>query len=147
MSQALNLGVTCLDLELAADAGFRREIGHAGGQPNSSSPGTILPARRTQSRLDAVLEEMLAAEADIVKLVTLAREPADNLRLLSLIPRAKAQARKSSPFAWDRWANGPGWPRRFWGAGSPSPPSASIGASAPGQLTVNDLKRVWMTLK
>ena len=26
LSEALNLGVTCLDLELAADAGFRREI-------------------------------------------------------------------------------------------------------------------------
>ena len=50
------------------------------------------------ARLEAVLEEMLAAEADIVKLVALAREPADNLRMLSLIPRARAQGKEIIAF-------------------------------------------------
>ena len=37
LAEALNLGVTCLDLELAADAGFRREIWERRGQ-NQTHP-------------------------------------------------------------------------------------------------------------
>ena len=41
---------------------------------------------------------MLAADADILKLVTWARQPEDNLRVLSLIPKVKAQGREIIAF-------------------------------------------------
>ena len=127
LSQALNLGVTCLDVELAADAGFRREVWARRGKTRLMLSWHDFTGTPDAARLEAVLDEMLASEADVVKLVALANEPADNLRMLSLIPRAQAQARTSSPFAWGRWANGPGSPRRCWGVGSPSPLSANKG--------------------
>jgi len=147
LSEALNLGVTCLDLELAADAIFRREMWERRGKTRlilswhdfAGTPDTI--------RLEAVLEEMLAAEADIVKLVTLAREPADNLRMLSLIPRAQARGKEIIAFCmgplgkWSRVA------APLLGSWLTFAPFSKPGASAPGQLTVNDLKRVWNTLK
>ena len=90
---------------------------------------------------------MLAAEADIVKLVALAREPADNLRMLSLIPRAKAQGKEIIAFCmgplgkWSRIA------APLLGSWLTFAPFSKHGASAPGQLTVNDLKRVWNMLR
>ena len=89
---------------------------------------------------------MLAVEADVVKLVALANEPADNLRMLSLIPRAKAQGKDVIAFCmgplgkWSRIAA----PSGSWLAFAPF---SKQRASAPGQLTVNDFKRVWNTLK
>jgi 3-dehydroquinate dehydratase type I len=147
LSEALNLGVTCLDLELAAGAIFRREIWERRGQTRlilswhdfAGTPDTI--------RLEAVLEEMLAAEADIVKLVTLAREPADNLRMLSLIPRARARGKEIIAFCmgplgkWSRVA------APLLGSWLTFAPFSKPGASAPGQLTVNEVKRVWKIMK
>ena len=98
LAEALNLGVTCLDLELAADAGFRREIWERRGPTKLILSWHDFAGTPETARLEAVLEEMLAAEADIVKLVTLAREPADNLRMLSLIPRAQAQGKEIIAF-------------------------------------------------
>ena len=82
--------MTCLDVELAADAGFRREVWARRGKTRLILSWHDFAGTPDAARLEAVLDEMLASEADVVKLVALAREPADNLRMLSLIPRAKA---------------------------------------------------------
>jgi 3-dehydroquinate dehydratase type I len=147
LAQALNLGVTCLDLELAADAGFRREVWGRRGKTRLILSWHDFAGTPDAARLEAVLDEMLASEADIVKLVALAREPADNLRVLSLIPRAKAQGKEIIAFCmgpvgkWSRIA------APLLGSFLAFAPFSKTGASAPGQLTVNDLKRVWRTLK
>jgi 3-dehydroquinate dehydratase type I len=147
LSQALDLGVTGLDLELAADVGFRRETWERRGSTKLILSWHDFTGTPDAVRLEAVLEEMLAAEADIIKMVALAREPADNLRLLSLIPRAKAQGKDIIAFCmgpvgkWSRIA------APLLGSWLTFAPFSKTGASAPGQLTVNDLKRVWRTLK
>ena len=147
LAGALNLGVTCLDLELAADAALRREVWARRGPTKLILSWHDFAGTPEVSRLEAVLEEMLAAEADIVKLVTLAREPADNLRMLSLIPLARARGKEIIAFCmgplgkWSRVA------APLVGSWLSFAPFSKSGASAPGQLTVNDLKRVWKTLK
>jgi 3-dehydroquinate dehydratase type I len=147
LAQALNLGVTCLDLELAADSMFRREILARRGSTKLILSWHDFTGTPDAARLEAVLEEMLASEADIVKLVALAREPADNLRLLSLIPRARAQGKDIIAFCmgpvgkWSRIA------APLLGSFLAFAPFSKTGASAPGQLTVNDLKRVWKIIK
>ena len=147
LSQALNLGVTCLDLELAADPRFRREILERRGSTKLILSWHDFTGTPETARLEAVLEEMLASEADIVKLVALAREPADNLRLLSLIPRAKAQGKDIIAFCmgplgkWSRLA------APLLGSWLSFAPFSKQGASAPGQLTVNDMKRLWQMLR
>ena len=147
LSQALNLGVTCLDLELAADAGFRREVWERRGKTRLILSWHDFAGTPDAARLEAVLEEMLASEADIVKLVTLAVQPEDNVRLLSLIPLAKAHGKEIIAFCmgplgkWSRVA------APLLGSFLSFAPFSKQRASAPGQLTVNDLKRVWNTLK
>ena len=147
LAEALNLGVTCLDLELAADAIFRREIWERRGKTRLILSWHDFAGTPNTARLEAILDEMLHAEADVVKMVAMAREPADNLRLLSLIPRAKAQGKEIIAFCmgplgkWSRVA------APLLGSFLSFAPFSKTGASAPGQLTVNDLKRAWNTLK
>ena len=147
LAEALNLGVTCLDVELAADAIFRREIWERRGPTRLILSWHDFAGTPETARLEAILEEMLAAEADIVKLVTTAVQPEDNVRLLSLIPRAKAQGKEIIAFCMGPLGK---WSRvvaPLLGSWLTFAPFSKQGASAPGQLTVNDLKRVWNTLK
>ena len=147
LTQALDLGVTCLDLELAADAGFRREIGERRGKTRLILSWHDFAGTPDAARLEMVLEEMLASEADVVKLVALANDPADNLRMLSLIPRARAQGKDVIAFCmgplgkWSRIA------APLVGSWLTFAPFSQQGASAPGQLTVNDVKRLWQMLR
>jgi len=147
LSQALNLGVTCLDLELAADPGFRREMAERRGSAKLILSWHDFTGTPDTARLETVLEEMLASEADVVKLVALANDPADNLRLLSLIPRARAQGKEIIAFCmgplgkWSRVA------APLLGSWLTFAPFSKQGASAPGQLPVNDMKRVWNMLR
>jgi 3-dehydroquinate dehydratase type I len=147
LAAALDLGVTCLDVELATDASFRREIWARRGKIRVMLSWHDFAGTPDTVRLEAVLDEMLAAEADVVKLVALANEPTDNLRMLSLIPRAKAAGKDVIAFCmgpmgkWSRIA------APLLGSWLTFAPFSKHGASAPGQLTVNDVKRVWNTLK
>jgi 3-dehydroquinate dehydratase type I len=147
LEEALALGVTCLDVELAADAAWRRDVAARRGATKLILSWHDFSGTPEAARLEAVLEEMLNAEADILKLVTMARQPEDNLRLLSLIPRARAQGQEIIAFCmgplgkWSRVA------APLLGSFLAFAPFSKPGASAPGQLTVNDLKRVWKTLK
>ncbi len=147
LEEALDQGVTCVDVELAADAAWRQDLAARRGQTKLILSWHDFEGTPDQSRLDAVLAEMLAAEADILKLVTMAREPGDNLRVLGLIPRILAQGKDVIAFCmgplgkWSRLA------APLLGSFLTFAPFNKTGASAPGQLTVNDLKKVWRTLK
>ncbi len=147
LSRALDLGVTCLDVELAADAGFRREIGERRGKTRLILSWHDFAGTPEAARLEMVLEEMLASEADVVKMVSLANDPADNLRMLSLIPRARAQGKDVIAFCmgplgkWSRMA------APLLGSWLTFAPFSKQAASAPGQLTVNDVKRLWQMLR
>jgi 3-dehydroquinate dehydratase type I len=147
LSEALALGVTCLDVELATDASFRRELAARRDKTKLILSWHDFAGTPDSRRLEAVLAEMLAADADIVKLVTMARQPEDNVRLLSLIPKAQAQGQEIIAFCmgplgkWSRLA------AILMGSFLTFAPFSKSGASAPGQLTVNDLKKMWRTLK
>jgi 3-dehydroquinate dehydratase-1 len=147
LAEALNLSVTCLDLELAADASFRREVWARRGKTRLILSWHDFTGTPDTARLEAVLEEMLAAEADVIKMVALARESADNLRMLSLIPRAKAHGKDVIAFCmgplgkWSRIA------APLLGSWLTFAPISKQGASTPGQLPVNDVKRLWQMLR
>ncbi len=93
------------------------------------------------------MQTMLAQEADVIKMVALAQQPEDNLRLLSLIPKARAANREIIAFCM-----GPAgkWSRvvaPLLGSFLTFAPFTKKGASAPGQLTVNEVKKLWKMLK
>ncbi len=148
LEEALGLGVDCLDVELAADPAWRREMACRKGNTRLILSWHDFSGTPEPARLEAVLEEMLAeSDADIVKLVTEARRPEDNLRVLSLIPRARAQGREIIAFCmgplgkWSRVA------APFLGSFLTFAPLNPKQGSAPGQITVNEMKRIWKILK
>jgi 3-dehydroquinate dehydratase type I len=147
LEAALAQGVTCLDVELATDASFRRELAARREHTKLILSWHDVSGTPDSPRLEAVLEEMLATDADLVKLVTLANQPEDNVRLLSLIPKAKESGKEIIAFCMGPIGK---WSRvvaPLMGSFLSFAPFSKSGASAPGQLTVNDLKKVWRTLK
>jgi 3-dehydroquinate dehydratase type I len=147
LDEALGLGVDCLDVEVATDAAWRRELWSRRGETRLILSWHDFSGTPETGRLEAVLQEMLAAEADILKLITWANRPEDNLRVLSLIPQVRAKGREIIAFCmgpagkWSRVA------APFLGSFLTFAPFSKKGASAPGQLTVNELRRLWRTLK
>ena len=122
-------------------------IRSAGARRRLFFPGTTFPAPLILPGLEATFQKMLAQEADVIKMVALARQPEDNLRLLSLIPQALAAGREIIAFCM-----GPAgkWSRitaPLLGSFLTFAPFTKKGASAPGQLTVNEVKRLWNMLK
>jgi len=147
LEEALAFGVHALDVEFASDAAWRREIFHRRGQTRLILSWHDFAGTPADGRLGETLAAMLAAEADILKLVTWAAEPEDNLRLLSLIPRARAAGKDIIAFCmgplgkWSRLA------APFLGSFLSYAPFNLERASAPGQVTVDEFRRMWRILR
>jgi 3-dehydroquinate dehydratase type I len=147
LEDALALGVHGLDVELASEAGWRRDLYARRGKTRLILSWHDFSGTPDDPVLHNILDEMLAADAEILKIVTLAAAPADNLRVLSLIPRALAAGREIIAFcmgplgAWSRLA------APFLGSFLTFAPFNRKKGSAPGQITVNEMRRMWQTLK
>ncbi len=147
LEEALSLGVHGLDVELASETGWRRELYARRGNTRLILSWHDFSKTPDNSALENILDEMLAADADILKIVTWAAAPADNLRVLALIPRAQAAGREIISFcmgplgAWSRLA------APFLGSYLTFAPFSRKKGSAPGQITVNEMRRMWRTLK
>jgi len=147
LEEALSYRVHALDVEFASDPAWRRELYARRGQTRLILSWHDFQGTPAEAALDDIFAPMLAAEADILKLVTLAREPADNLRLLSLIPRARAAGRDIIAFCmgplgkWSRVAS------VFLGGVLTFAPFNVKEASAPGQVTVSEMRRLWRMLR
>ena len=147
LEEALGYGVDFLDLELAADAAWRREVWSRRGSSGIILSWHDFAGTPDASRLEEVLQEMLAAESDILKIVTQAQMPEDNLRVLSLIPQARVAGREIIAFCMGAAGK---WSRvvaPYVGSFLTFAPFSKKGASAPGQLTVNEVRRLWKMLK
>jgi 3-dehydroquinate dehydratase-1 len=147
IEEALHHDVDFLDLELAADPAWRREIWERRGETRIILSWHDFSGTPRYSRLEAVLQEMLAAEADILKIVTHAHRPEDNLLVLSLIPQAKAEGREIIAFCMGPLGK---WSRvvaPLLGSFLTFAPFNKKGSSAPGQLTVNEMQRAWKMIK
>jgi len=147
LAEALDLGVDFLDLELAAAPAWRRDLWERRGEAKIILSWHDFSGTPDLENLEAILQQMLAAEADILKIVTLAQQPQDNLRVLSLIPQARAAGREIIAFCMGPLGK---WSRvvaPLLGSFLTFAPFTKKGASAPGQMTVNEIKRAWKALK
>ncbi|MEJ5330036.1 MAG: type I 3-dehydroquinate dehydratase [Desulfobaccales bacterium] len=147
LEEALAYRPTCVDVEWRTEAGWRREVAAAKGETRLILSWHDFAGTPPEAELVAQLEAMLAAEGEIVKIVTLALRPEDNLRVLGLIPRALAAGKEIIAFcmgalgSWSRVA------APYLGSYLTYAPFHRKGASAPGQLTVSEVKRIWRLLR
>jgi len=147
LAEALASGVSALDVEFSTEAAWRRELFARRGKTRIILSWHDFAETPAKERLEEIFTGMLAEEADILKLVTLATTPADNLRLLALIPRARAAGKEIIAFCmgplgkWSRVAT------VFLGGFLTFAPFNPGQASAPGQITVAEFKRMWRMLR
>lgn len=147
LEEALTLEVHYLDVELASEAGWRREVFARRGKTKLILSWHDFSGTPDRAALEDVWAEMLATDADILKIVTRAAAPEDNLRVLSLIPRARNAGREIIAFCmgplgtWSRLA------APFLGSFLTFAPFSRKKGSAPGQIPVNDFRRLWSMLK
>ncbi|MEJ2093477.1 MAG: type I 3-dehydroquinate dehydratase, partial [Syntrophobacterales bacterium] len=147
LEEALTYGVQAVDVEFSTEAAWRRELYARRGQTRVILSWHDFSGTPAIAELEEIFSEMLAQEADILKLVTQAQTPADNLRLLELIPRARAAGKDIIAFCmgplgkWSRVA------AAFLGSFITFAPFNPKQASAPGQITVNELRCVWRVLR
>ena len=147
LEEALTYGVHALDVEFATEAAWRREIFTRRGKTRLILSWHDFSGTPEDAQLEEIFTAMLAEDADILKLVTHAAAPADNLRLLALIPRALAAGKQIIAFCmgplgkWSRVA------MVFLGGFLTFAPFNPQQASAPGQITVAEFRRLWRMLR
>ncbi len=147
LEAARDLGVTCVDLEFRSDPLWVEEMCLLSRDTRIIHSYHDFSGTTDTADLEDLLDNMLHFKSDIIKIVTWARQPEDNLRVLSLIPKARARGREIIAFClgplgkWSRIA------APFLGSFLTYAPFTRKGASAPGQLTVNEIRRIWRTLK
>jgi 3-dehydroquinate dehydratase type I len=105
--------------------------------------------RRTPppKELQSLFGQMVRLGADVTKIVSLARSWEDNLSILSLIPFAKARRRKIVAFCMGEKGKISRVFSPFLGAAWTYASLNKNMPSAPGQLTVGEMKEVWGMLK
>ena len=89
LSRAIELGADFVDVEYSLPLEFRHRLFQVFGSSRlilSTHLSNMTPSREN---LEELFRKMAATGADIVKIVTHAREPSDNLSVLALIPLAR----------------------------------------------------------
>ena len=90
---------------------------------------------------------MVRLGADVIKIVSFARSWEDNLSVLSLIPLAKARKKEIVAFCMGEKGKLSRIFSPFLGAAWTYASLNKVKASAPGQMTVKEIKEIWETLK
>lgn len=147
LRQAAHLGADFVDLEMESGRSFVHEL-----IANKKNTRLILSFHDFQKTLKAeelrtLFKRMIQCGADVVKIVTFARAWEDNLKVLSLIPYAKEGNQKIVAFCMGEKGK---ISRIFAPLLGAAWTYASLNikrSSAPGQLTVWEIKKIWRSLK
>lgn len=87
--RAVELGADFVDVEFSMPQIYRQEIFQAEGSSRLIISAHLSNKTPPREALEDRLRKMAATGADMVKIITYAREPEDNLRVLGLIPLAR----------------------------------------------------------
>jgi len=147
LREATDLGADYVDVELATERSFLQGLIR-----NKRGTHVILSFhdfRRTPSHkeLQRLFDRMLRPGADVIKIVSFARSWEDNLTILSLIPFAKARKQEIVAFCMGEKGKLSRLFSPFLGAAWTYASLHKNRTSAPGQLTVRELKHIWDKMK
>ncbi len=147
LEEAIDLGVDFIDVEL----GTERSLLH-GLIRNKKETKVILSFhdfKRTppQQELEKMCDRMIQFGVDIVKIVTFARSLEDNLNTLSLIPYARERRQEIVAFCMGEKGRMSRIFAPLMGAAWTYGSLCRNRVSAPGQLTVEEMKDIWGRLR
>jgi len=95
---AIQAGAEFVDIELSMPSEWREKIIDARGGSEIVVSSHTVDSTPSRQELDRIFNDSVATGADIVKIVTKAQEWDDNLRVLELIPMARARGVKIIAF-------------------------------------------------
>jgi len=147
LKEAVTLGAEYVDVEMQSARGSVKDL-----ITNKGKSRIILsfhdyrgtPSRKELARL---FDRMHRREADIVKIVTLADSWEDNLSILSLIPYARGRKQEILAFCMGEKGKMSRVFSPLMGGAWTYASLRKNRASAPGQLTVLEMKSVWEKLR
>jgi 3-dehydroquinate dehydratase type I len=143
LQEAIDLGSEYIDVELATERSLLR--GLIGDKGKTQVVLSFHDFQRTPSlkELQRLCGQMVQLEADVVKIVSFARAWEDNLTILSLIPFARERRQKIVAFCMGEKGKISRVFSPFLGAAWTYASLNRSKASAPGQLTVGEMKEIW----
>lgn len=147
LQDAIDLGADYIDVELATERSFLQGLVR-----NKGGTDVILSFhdfRRTSSlkELQRLFDRMVRLGADVIKIVSFARSWEDNLTILSLIPFAKARKQEIIAFCMGKKGKISRLFSPILGAAWTYASLNKVKASAPGQLTVREIKDIWERMR
>ncbi len=147
LQEALDLGADYIDVEFAVERSFLQRLlrDKRGAQVILS----FHDFRGTPSikELQKLFGQMIQLGADVIKIVPFARSWEDNLSVLSLIPFAKERRQKIVAFCMGEKGKISRIFSPFFGAAWTYASIDRTRVSAPGQMTVRELKDTWEKMR
>ncbi len=147
LQEAIDLEADYIDVELTTERSFvRKLIRNRGGTQVIVS---FHDFQRTPSpkELQRLFGQMIRLGADVIKMAPLARSWEDNLSILSMIPFARKRRQKIVAFCMGERGKISRVFSPFLGAAWTYASFSRVKTSAPGQLTVEEMKEIWRMLK
>lgn len=147
LREAVDLGADYVDVEFAAERSFLQRL--LRDRRGAKVILSFHDFRGTPSikELQKLFGQMIRLEADVIKIVPFARSWEDNLSILSLIPFAKERRQEIVAFCMGEKGKISRVFSPFVGAAWTYASINRTRASAPGQLTVRELKDTWEKMR
>ena len=150
LEEALSLGTDYVDIEMRSEGSLIQAL-RAHQKSKKRETRIVLsfhdfqetPLRRDLQKL---CDRMLRWEADVVKIVTFARSWQDNLNILDLITYARERGQKIVAFCMGDKGKMSRVVAPMVGAAWTYASLSKDRASAPGQVTFREMRRIWESL-
>jgi 3-dehydroquinate dehydratase type I len=147
LKEAIRLGAEYVDVEMRSRGSLLREL-----IANKLGTKVILSSHdfqktSSQKELQRLCDRMSQLGADVVKIVTFATSWEDNLQVLSLIPFARRMNQEIVAFCMGEKGKLSRVFAPWMGAAWTYASLSRTKASAPGQLTVGEMKEIWKKLR
>ena len=147
LQEAIDLGADYIDVELATEISWVQSSIRKKKETQVILSFHDFQGTPSLKELRRLLNQMIRLGADVVKIVPFARSWEDNLNILSLIPLAKEKKQKIVAFCMGEKGKISRIFSPFLGAAWTYASLSQSKVSAPGQLTVRELRMIWEKMR
>lgn len=147
LEKAIDLGAEYMDVEMDTERSWLHDLitDRKGTQVILSFHD--FQGTPSQETLGKLYEQMTQLRPDIVKIVTFAKSWEDNFRVLSLIPHARGRKQKIIAFCMGEMGKMSRIFAPLMGAAWTYASLSKERTSAPGQLTIREMREIWERLR
>lgn len=146
LKEAVELGAEYVDVEIRSRRSLLRDLIENKKRTKMILSFHDFQETPSQKELRRLCDRMNQLGADVVKIVTFAKSWEDNLQVLSLIPFARKKKQEIVTFCMGEKGKMSRIFAPFMGTAWTYASLSRIKASAPGQLTIGEMKEIWEKL-